>query len=96
MSDLRGATPRESSSGLQFALVGGSTVGSENLAQATSVACTGCTTIAVAVQAVGATGDPSVVVPHNAAVASSAGCTSCEAYAYAYQYILTRAGPIRP
>jgi hypothetical protein len=81
-------------SGLQFALVGGLTVGSENLAQATSVACSGCTTIAVSVQAVVATGEPSVVVPHNAAVAVNSGCTSCRAYAYAYQYVLTKAGPI--
>jgi putative peptide zinc metalloprotease protein len=76
-------------SGLEFALVGGPTVGSENLAEATSVNCTGCTTIAVAFQAVVATGNPSVVVPHNAAVAVNGGCTSCSTYAYAYQYVLT-------
>jgi hypothetical protein len=81
-------------SGVQFGLVGGPTVGSENLAEAESVACSGCTTVAVAVQAVVATGDPSVVVPHNAAVAVNSGCTSCSSYAYAYQYVLTKAGPI--
>jgi putative peptide zinc metalloprotease protein len=79
-------------SGLQFALVGGPTVGSENLAEATSVNCTGCTTIAVAFQAVVATGNPSVVIPHNAAVAENGGCTSCSTYAYAYQYVLTTSG----
>jgi putative peptide zinc metalloprotease protein len=79
-------------SGLQFALVGGPTVGSENLAEATSVNCTGCTTIAVAFQAVVATGNPSVVIPHNAAVAENGGCTSCSTYAYAYQYVLTTKG----
>jgi hypothetical protein len=79
-------------SGLQFALVGGPTVGSENLAQATSVNCTGCSTIAVAFQTVVATGNPSVVAPHNAAVAVNGGCTSCSTYAYAYQYVLTTSG----
>jgi putative peptide zinc metalloprotease protein len=79
-------------SGLQFALVGGQTVGSENLAQATSVNCTGCSTIAVAFQTVVATGNPSVVAPHNAAVAVNGGCTSCSTYAYAYQYVLTTTG----
>jgi putative peptide zinc metalloprotease protein len=79
-------------SGLQFALVGGPTVGSENLAEATSVNCTGCSTIAIAFQAVVATGNPSVVAPHNAAVAANGGCTSCSTYAYAYQYVLTTSG----
>jgi putative peptide zinc metalloprotease protein len=79
-------------SGLQFALLGGPTVGSDNLAEATSVSCTGCTTIAIAFQAVVATGNPSVVIPHNAAVAVNGGCTSCSTYAYAYQYVLTTNG----
>lgn len=79
-------------SGLQFALVAGPTVGSENLAQATSVNCTGCSTIAIAFQAVVATGNPEVVAPHNAAVAVNGGCTSCSTYAYAYQYVLTTSG----
>jgi hypothetical protein len=81
-------------SGLQFTLLGGPTVGSENLAEATSIACSGCTTIAVAVQAVVATGTPSVVVPHNGAVAVNSGCTSCASYAYAYQYALATDGPV--
>jgi hypothetical protein len=81
-------------SGLQVAFVGGPTAASENLAQATSFDCTGCTTIAVAVQAVLATGDPTVIAPHNAAVAANGGCTSCATYAYAYQYVLTTAGPV--
>jgi putative peptide zinc metalloprotease protein len=79
-------------SGLQFALVGGPTIGTENLAEATSVSCTGCATIAIAFQAVVATGNPSVVAPHNAAVAVNGGCTSCSTYAYAYQYVLTTNG----
>jgi putative peptide zinc metalloprotease protein len=79
-------------SGLQFALVGGPTVGSENLAEATSANCTGCTTIAIAFQAVVATGNPSTVVPHNAAIAVNGNCTSCSTYAYAYQYVLTTTG----
>ena len=81
-------------SGLQVAFVGGPTAASENLAEATSFDCTGCTTIAVAVQAVLATGDPNVVAPHNAAVAANGGCTSCATYAYAYQYVLTTPGPV--
>jgi len=79
---------------LQFTLLGGPTVGSENLAQATSDACSGCTSIAVAVQAVVATGGPSTVIPHNAAVAANSGCTDCASYAYAYQYVLTTHGSV--
>jgi len=62
---------------------------STNLARATPHDCTGCEGIAVAFQAVIATGDPSDVRPTNAAVAANSDCTSCQAFAYAYQYVVT-------
>jgi len=82
-------------SGLQTALVGGDTLASSNIADAEAHDCTGCRSVAVAVQAVFNTGDASTVAPSNAAVASNANCTSCGSFAYAYQYVVTTAGPVR-
>lgn len=82
-----------SRSALQVSQIGGPTVTSSNIAAATSYACTGCRSVAVALQAVLVTGDPSTVVPANAAVATNAGCNSCTSYAYAYQYVLSTDGP---
>jgi hypothetical protein len=82
-----------SRSGLQVSFVGGPTVASSNIAAATSYACAGCGTVAVALQAVLVMGDPSTVVPANAAVATNDGCNSCSSYAFAYQYVLSTNGP---
>jgi hypothetical protein len=78
-----------SRSALQVSQVGGPTVASSNIAAATSYACTGCNSVAVALQAVLVTGDPSTVVPGNAAAATNDGCTNCTSYAFAYQYVLS-------
>lgn len=80
-------------SALQVSLIGGPTVASSNIAAAKSYACTGCRSVAVAVQAVVVTGDASVVVPKNAAVATNDGCNSCASYAFAYQYVVSVRGP---
>jgi hypothetical protein len=83
-----------SRAGVQVAPYGGSTVASANIAEATASDCTGCSSAAVAIQAVFVTGDPSVVTPGNAAVATNAACADCTSYAYAYQYVLSTNGPV--
>ena len=80
-------------SGVQVATTGADTVDSTNLARALPHDCTGCEGIAVAFQAVIATGDPSTASPRNAAVAVNSNCTSCGAFAFAYQYYVTADGP---
>ena len=51
--------------------------------------------VAVAVQAVFATGHPSTVEPTNAAIALNQNCQSCTTYAFAYQYVVTTDGPVK-
>jgi putative peptide zinc metalloprotease protein len=79
---------------LQVASFAGGAADSSNLALATSAGCTGCSTTAVAVQAVFLTGDSSSVTPANVAAATNSGCDSCTAYAYAWQYVLSTDGPV--
>src|SRR5438067_13310190 len=50
-------------SGLQIASYGGDTADSANIAEAQSHDCTGCGTVAVAVQVLFVTGDPHTVSP---------------------------------
>lgn len=83
-----------SRSGLQVASAGGPTVDSDNVATAMSHDCTGCTTVAVAFQAVLVTGDPNTVTPDNIAAATNERCTRCGSFAYAYQYVLSAGGPV--
>ena len=80
-------------SGVQVSQTAAPTIASANIAAATSRACTGCTSVAVAFQAVLVTGNPSTVAPGNAAVATNDGCSSCTSYAFAYQYVLSVRGP---
>src|SRR5881409_2749272 len=54
---------------------GGDDLQSANVARAESHDCTDCRNVAVAVQAVFATGQPSTVEPANAAVATNENCT---------------------
>jgi putative peptide zinc metalloprotease protein len=68
---------------------GADTVDSTNLAEANPHDCTGCEGIAVAFQAVIATGHPSTFTPQNLAVAVNSNCTRCGAFAFAYQYVVT-------
>jgi putative peptide zinc metalloprotease protein len=74
---------------LQVVRTGADTVDSTNLAEANPHDCTGCEGIAVAFQAVIATGHPSTVTPQNLGVAVNSNCTGCGAFAFAYQYVVT-------
>lgn len=49
--------------------------------------CEGCETVAVAIQVVLVSGDPSVVAPQNVAVAVNDDCDVCTTLAYAYQFV---------
>ena len=73
---------------LQVAHDPADTVANQNIAVATGSNCTGCRTVAVAMQVVMVEGQPSTFVPANAAVATNANCMSCQTYAFAYQYVL--------
>jgi hypothetical protein len=66
---------------------------SANIARAESHECFGCRTVAVAFQAVFATGRPQVVAPANVAEAINLNCTGCEAFAFAFQYVVLTGGP---
>jgi hypothetical protein len=83
-----GVNARDQRSGTQVELFGGDDLRSANVARADSTDCTDCRTVAVAVQAVFATGNPSTVAPTNAAIALNQNCTRCTTYAYAYQYVV--------
>ena len=83
----------ESRSGYQTAKNMSDAVDNQNAAAATSADCTGCRTVAVAVQVVLAENDPSTVTPANIALAINQNCTGCETAAFAYQYVITTRGP---
>lgn len=83
----------ESRSGYMTSKNMSDTVDNQNAAAATSANCTGCRTVAVAVQVVLAENSPSVVTPGNLALAINLNCTSCETAAFAYQYVITTNGP---
>ena len=50
--------------------------------------CESCETVAVAIQLVLVSGEPSVVTPQNLAIAINEGCDACETLASAYQFVL--------
>lgn len=79
---------------LQVAGDPGPTVANQNLAVARSTDCTGCHTVAVAMQVVLVEGSPNDFEPANAASASNANCDSCTTFAYAYQYVLEPGRPV--
>ncbi|MGH9126990.1 MAG: hypothetical protein ACRDZ8_20035 [Acidimicrobiales bacterium] len=66
----------------------GGNVTDTNLAFARSFSCTGCRTVAVAVQVVVVDGTPSNYQPQNAAIAVNDNCQSCQTLAYAHQYVI--------
>lgn len=78
----------------QVTQVGGPTVTSANIANATATSCTGCHSTAVAVQVVLVTSSPQYFAPGNAATAVNAGCSSCGTFAYAWQYVLQTSRPV--
>lgn len=78
----------EALSSLQLARYAGNDLESTNSARSDAHDCTGCRSIAVAVQAVLATGHPSTVAPHNFSVATTESCTRCVSFTFAYQYVV--------
>jgi putative peptide zinc metalloprotease protein len=54
--------------------------------------CDGCETVAVAIQVVLVTGDPSVVAPENVAIAVNDNCDLCTTMALAYQFVFGTGG----
>jgi hypothetical protein len=66
----------------------GNTVANQNVAYAKST-CTGCRTVAVAVQVVIVQGPGTDFRPTNAAIALNENCTSCATFAFARQYVLS-------
>jgi hypothetical protein len=73
----------------------GDNLQSENVASAYSHDCTDCRTVAVAVQAVFVTGNPTTAEPKNVAAALNERCVRCTTFAYAYQYVVTTDGPVK-
>jgi hypothetical protein len=76
-------------SSLQVWPTGADEVTSQNVAQAYSHDCTGCRAVAVALQAVIVTGNPTKVAPVNFSVAVNERCSRCASYAFAYQYVVS-------
>jgi putative peptide zinc metalloprotease protein len=66
--------------------VAGDVVDNGNAAVAFA-SCENCQTVAIAIQIVLVTGDPSVVTPTNLALAYNFECTLCETMASAYQFV---------
>jgi hypothetical protein len=66
----------------------GSSVTDTNVAYAHSFDCTGCHSVAVAIQVVVVEGSPSNYQPQNGAVAINDNCQSCQTFAYAHQYVI--------
>jgi hypothetical protein len=73
-----------SGSGLVVSPAASDAVDNENIAYAKS-GCTGCRTVAVAIQAVLITSNASDVQPKNVALAVNESCSSCRTFAAAYQ-----------
>ncbi len=81
-------------SGVMMGHAAGPSVVPENLASARA-SCTDCRTVAVALQSVVITSNPSYASPRNAAVAVNENCTRCQTLAYAWQYVISTGGPVR-
>jgi putative peptide zinc metalloprotease protein len=81
---------------LAFAIrqVAGDVVDNTNAAVAYS-SCERCQTVAIAIQIVLVTGNPSTVTPTNFAFALNENCLLCMSFAGAYQIVLGTDGPVR-
>lgn len=71
------------------------TVDSTNAAVAVNSGCTGCTTVAIAFEAVLVTGSPSTFAPTNLALAYNVACSGCVAFAEAYQQVVQTSTRVR-
>jgi putative peptide zinc metalloprotease protein len=80
---------------LAFAIkrVAGDVVDTSNAAVAFA-SCSNCQTVAISIQVVLITGDPSVVTPQNLAIAINQNCTACQTLASAFQFVLTTDGEV--
>jgi putative peptide zinc metalloprotease protein len=67
-------------------VVNGNDVTASNAAAAVA-SCDSCSTMAVAIQIVLASGSPDVVIPQNLAIAMNIDCNLCQTFADAYQYV---------
>lgn len=74
--------------------VAGDVVDQTNGAVAYS-SCTNCQTVAIAIEIVLVTGNPSVVTPTNIAIAINENCTLCISVADAYQWVIGTGGNVR-
>ncbi|MFN2471431.1 MAG: hypothetical protein ABR583_10705 [Gaiellaceae bacterium] len=72
--------------------VAGDVVDETNAAVAYS-SCESCRTVAIAIEIVLVTGNPSVVTPTNLAIAINENCNLCTAFAAAYQIVIGTGGP---
>lgn len=77
-----------------IARVSGDVVDSTNVAVAYA-SCSDCQTVAIAIQVVLVTGDPSVVTPQNVAIAINDTCDLCDTLASAYQIVLGSGEQVR-
>ncbi len=57
--------------------------------------CEDCQTIAIAIQVVLVTNEPSTVAPENVAIAINENCSACETFAAAYQIVIGTNGPVQ-
>src|SRR2546421_7615949 len=73
--------------------VAGDVVDSTNAAVAFA-SCNDCSTVAVAIEVVLVTGDPSTVTPTNLALAMNVDCQSCITVADAYQFVIGTGGEV--
>jgi putative peptide zinc metalloprotease protein len=81
---------------LAFAIkrVAGDVVDNSNAAVAFA-SCSNCRTVAISIQIVLVTDNPSTVTPQNLALAMNQKCTACETLATAYQFVFSTHGPVR-
>jgi putative peptide zinc metalloprotease protein len=81
---------------LAFAIkrVAGDVVDNSNAA-VSAASCTNCRTVAISIQIVLVTDNPTTETPQNLALALNENCTSCETLAIAYQFVFPTNGPVR-
>jgi putative peptide zinc metalloprotease protein len=81
---------------LAFAIkrIAGDVVDNSNAAVAFA-SCSNCRTVAISIQIVLVTDNPSTVTPQNLALAMNQKCTACETLATAYQFVFSTHGPVR-
>jgi putative peptide zinc metalloprotease protein len=72
----------------------GTVVDATNEAVAYS-SCTGCRSVAIAIEVVLVENDPSVITPQNLAVSLNYQCSLCDSFAFAAQFVVSTGGPVR-